>query len=59
MGDLVPVETIADKIYLIRKQKVMLNRDLAELYGVETVQLKRVVRRNIDRFPFDFMFVMT
>jgi len=41
---------------LIRGQKVMLDRDLAQLYGVETKQLKRQVRRNIERFPIDFMF---
>ena len=44
------------KIYLIRGHKVMLDTDLAELYGVETKQLKRAVRRNITRFPEDFMF---
>ena len=49
-------EAIIGKIYLIRGTKVMLDRDLAELYGVETKQLKRQVRRNIDRFPDDFMF---
>ncbi len=50
------IEKITGKIYLIRGQKVMLDRDLAELYQVETKQLKRAVRRNIDRFPADFMF---
>ncbi|UOY08896.1 ORF6N domain-containing protein [Muricauda sp. SCSIO 64092] len=49
-------ETITSKIYVIRGQKVMMDRDLAELYQVETKQLKRQVRRNIDRFPEDFMF---
>jgi len=49
-------EAIVSKIYLIRGQKVMIDRDLAELYGVETKQLKRQVRRNRDRFPEDFMF---
>ena len=52
----VPTETIASKIYLIRGQKVMLDRDLAELYGVQTKVLKQAVRRNIGRFPSDFMF---
>jgi len=52
-------ETIISKIYLIRGQKVMIDRDLAELYGVETKQLKRQVRRNIDRFPDDFMFELS
>jgi hypothetical protein len=45
-------EAIISKIYLIRRQKVMIDRDLAELYGVETKQLKRQVRRNLDRFQF-------
>ena len=52
----IPDETIISKIYLIRGQKVMLDSDLAVLYGVETKQLKRQVRRNITRFPEDFMF---
>ncbi len=51
--------TITDRIHLIRGQKVMLDRDLAELYGVETKQLKRQVRRNLSRFPEDFMFELT
>jgi len=56
---LVPDEVIMNKIYLIRGQKVMLDRDLATLYGVETKRLKEAVRRNIERFPKDFMFEMT
>ncbi|MCB0395389.1 MAG: ORF6N domain-containing protein [Flavobacteriales bacterium] len=48
-----------NKIYLIRGEKVMLDRDLAALYGVETKVLKQAVRRNIKRFPQDFMFEMT
>lgn len=56
---LLATETIASKIYLIRGQKVMLDRDLAELYGVQTKVLKQAVRRNIDRFPSDFMFELT
>lgn len=52
-------EVIASKIYLIREQKIMLDRDLAQLYGVETKQLKRAVKRNIERFPVDFMFELT
>lgn len=56
---MVPDELIMKKIYLIRGKKVMLDRDLAELYGVETKVLKQAVRRNIKRFPFDFMFTMT
>ena len=59
MTTLVPIELIASKIYLMRSVKVMLDRDLAELYGVETKVLKQAVRRNIDRFPADFMFEMT
>jgi hypothetical protein len=50
---------IASKIYLIRNQKVMIDRDLAALYGVETKRLKEAVKRNLDRFPEDFMFEMT
>ena len=56
---LIPNEIIENKIYLIRNQKVMIDRDLALLYGVETKQLKRQVRRNIERFPEDFMFRLT
>ena len=56
MKTTLPVERITSKIYLIRGQKVMLDRDLAELYAVETKVLKRAVKRNIDRFPDDFMF---
>ncbi|GAB6060960.1 ORF6N domain-containing protein [Desulfonatronum parangueonense] len=59
MTDLVPLESIAGKILLLRGTKVMLDRDLAELYGVETKVLKRQVRRNIDRFPEDFMFELS
>jgi len=55
----IPDQIITNKIYLIREQKVMLDRDLAELYGVETRVLKQAVRRNIKRFPKDFMFEMT
>ncbi|MBS4013937.1 MAG: ORF6N domain-containing protein [Bacteroidetes bacterium] len=47
------------KIYVIRNEKVMLDRDLAELYGVETKTLKQAVKRNVKRFPEDFMFEMT
>lgn len=51
--------TIQDKIYEIRKQKVMLDFDLAEMYKVETRTLKQAVSRNINRFPADFMFQLT
>ena len=54
-----PVETITSKIHAVRSVKVMLESDLADLYEVETSQLKRAVRRNIDRFPSDFMFELT
>ena len=54
-----PDEAIINKIYLIRDQKVMIDRDLAILYGVETKRLKEAVRRNIQRFPGDFMFELT
>jgi hypothetical protein len=59
MKALVPTERITSKIYLIRGMKVMLDRDLAELYDVETKALKQAVRRNIDRFPEDFMFELS
>ncbi|OQX65166.1 MAG: DNA-binding protein [Desulfococcus sp. 4484_242] len=59
MKDLMPVERLIGKIYLIRKRKVMLDRDLAGLYGVETRTLKQSVRRNIKRFPPDFMFELS
>jgi len=56
---IVPDEIVMTKIYVIRGMKVMMDRDLAELYGVKTKRLKEQVRRNIDRFPKDFMFEMT
>lgn len=52
-------DLILSKIYFIRNEKVMLDRDLAELYGVETKYLKRQVRRNLLRFPTDFMFELS
>ncbi len=52
-------ETISNKIYFIRNQKVMLDRDLASLYGIETKRLKEQVKRNISRFPSDFMFELS
>jgi len=58
MSNLIPIERIERMILLIRGQKVMLDRDLADLYGVETRQLKRAVKRNKKRFPADFMFVL-
>ena len=56
---LVSIESIQSKIMVIHGEKVMIDRDLAELYGVETKQLKRAVRRNANRFPSDFMFELT
>lgn len=55
----IPEEAIISKIYQIRGQKVMIDRDLSELYGVEAKRLKEAVRRNIERFPEDFMFELT
>lgn len=55
----IPDELVMNKIYVIRSQKVMQDRDLAELYGVETKVLKQAVKRNLNRFPEDFMFELT
>ena len=55
----IPVERIEKAILLVRGQKVMLDRALAELYGVETGALNRAVKRNMQRFPEDFMFQIT
>lgn len=55
----IPIERIASRIYLIREQKVMLDSDLAELYGVETGALVRSVKRNARRFPMDFSFQLS
>ena len=59
MKDLIPQEVIERKIYLIRGYKVMLDRDLAKLYGIETKNLNLQVKRNIKRFPGDFMLLLT
>ncbi len=59
MKDLILKERIEKKIYLIRGQKVMLDKDLAELYGVETRRLNEQIKRNLSRFPDDFMFQLT
>ena len=56
---MLPDDIIISKIYIIRSKRVMLDRDLAELYNVDTKQLKRAVRRNVNRFPDDFMFELT
>jgi len=55
----IPIERIERMIYLIRGQRVMLDSDLAELYGVSTRRLNEQVKRNIERFPEDFMFQLT
>ena len=59
MNEILPVEAITDNIFEIRKQKVMLDKDLAKLYDVTTSNLNKAVRRNKDRFPQDFMFRLT
>ena len=56
---IIPDEVVMNKIYLIRGQKVMLDKDLAELYQVETKRLKEQVKRNMERFPKHFMFELT
>ena len=59
MTKLIPVETIVSKILFLRNEKVLLDRDLAELYGVSTKALNQAVKRNARRFPPDFMFRLT
>ena len=59
MKEIIPVEIIERKIYLIRGHKVMLSSDLSELYGVEPKVLIQAVKRNIERFPEDFMFYLS
>ncbi len=56
MNEIIPQDIIEQKIFFIRGQKVMLDKDLAVLYEVETKILNKAVRRNIERFPLDFMF---
>ena len=58
-SSIVPINRIEHIIYIIREQKVMLDRNLAELYGIETRVLVQAVKRNIERFPEDFMFQLT
>jgi len=58
-SSLIPAEIIEQHILLVREQKVILDRDLAELYGVSTKILNQAVKRNKDRFPVDFMFQLT
>jgi len=59
MGDLIAQEKIENKILLVRGKRVMLDRDLAELYKVETRSLVQAVKRNVDRFPEDFLFQLS
>jgi hypothetical protein len=59
MTNIVPTEKVTEKICLIRGVKVMVDKDLAALYGVKNKVLKQAVRRNIDRFPLDFMFELS
>ncbi len=58
-ASIIPIERVEQSIYLIRGHKVMLDRDLAGLYGVETRVLNQAVKRNAERFPSDFMFELT
>jgi hypothetical protein len=57
--DLLPLDAIQSRIYFVRDQKIMLDSDLAKLYGVTTFNLNKAVRRNLKRFPSDFMFHLT
>lgn len=57
--EIVGLEAVESKIFLIRGQRVMIDRDLADLYDVETKNLNRQVKRNIERFPREFMFQLT
>ncbi|MFC1612739.1 ORF6N domain-containing protein [Patescibacteria group bacterium] len=57
--NLIPQERIMDKIFYIRGKKIILDKDIAKLYGVETKVLNQAIRRNIKRFPIDFMFQLT
>ncbi len=58
-SNIIPIGLIEKKIYLIRNQKVILDEDSAELYGVATKQLNQQAKRNLDRFPDDFIFQLT
>jgi hypothetical protein len=59
MTQLIPIERVENRILHIRGQQVMLDRDLADLYGVTVSQLNQAVTRNLDRFPQDFMFILS
>lgn len=58
MGKLIIMEVVEDKIFMIRGHRVMLDKDLANLYGVSTKRLNEQVKRNVKRFPMDFMFLL-
>jgi len=58
-SEIIPVERVMQAIYVIRGKKVMLDKDLAGLYGVKPIALRQQVKRNIDRFPSDFMYQLT
>ena len=57
--NIVPDEALVNKIFLLRNQRVMLDRDLADLYGVKAIRLREQVKRNVERFPGHFMFQLT
>lgn len=59
MNSIIPIERIKNSIYLIRNKKVMLDKDLAGLYGVKPIVLRQQIKRNIERFPSDFMYQLT
>ena len=56
---IIPDDVLVSKIYLLRNHKIMLDKDLAQLYGVKAIRLREQVKRNIDRFPANFMFQLT
>ena len=56
---IIPIESVLRRVLLVRSQKVMIDSDLAELYGVKTIALNQAVKRNKERFPPDFMFQLT
>ncbi len=59
MNEIITLDILKEKIFIIRNKRVMIDRDLAELYGVSTKKLNQAVKRNIIRFPSDFMFQLT
>ena len=59
MNEVITIDILQQKIFTIRNKRVMVDRDLAELYGIETKKLNQSVKRNIKRFPADFMFQLT